>query len=302
MIHIKSVLLLFDYFKEAFRLNRTNRALYGPQILLILARMVLLAGIGIWAFMWLGGDRFHSLLVYGGTPRQILRILIEPAGVALGGLGLWLLVVRLIEAGLFNMYKTAVQSGAVQEGAFGAGVAKFFLPFVLGDLALGVIFVVLIPVWLLVGIVTLSIGFTLFWIAVGVFLMFWKVSLVWNERGVIDALKDSFRFAWQHLFGVTALYLIRRAFASPLAGGGNGGSSNIQNMANYSNGNVPSFNPYHLQRFLRIGVSIAVPVIILLVTVYTLIRMLFDVFFGLAVFVTYKNGFTAEPEVSPDVV
>jgi hypothetical protein len=222
----------------------------------------------------------------------------------------WLLLSRVVEAGLFNMYKSAVQTGSIQPGTFGAGVAKFFLPFVLGDLLIALALLLSSPIWGFLGLATLTLGFTIGAMAVGVFLMFWKVSLVWNEQGVIEALKDSLRFAWSNILAVTTLFLIRQSFTSPVGGGG-GGTSNVSNINNLNNfnGGVPTptpglgVNPNDIIRFLRIGVSILVPVLVIIVSVAALIKMIFDVFFGLTLFVTYRHGFKPEQEeVESDVV
>jgi len=299
--------MLFDYFKEAYRVNRSNRELYGPQLALILVKMVLVTGFGIWVYAVTNGNEFRNIVIYTGDPWAILRLLLGTAGLGLLALIIWLVIVRLVEAGLYNMYKSAVQTGAVQPGAFWAGGAKFFLPFLLGDLVIGIILLVLAPVWLFLGIITLSIGFGVGTIAVGVLLMFWKVSLVWNSKGVIEAVRDSFRFAWSNLAPVTALYIIRRAFTSPFVGGGGGGggSSGIRNLSqggNQPDMNWPGANLENVLNFLRIGVAVVTAVAVIAVTVTALIQMLFSVFFGLASFVTYKHGFRPDEEVNPDVV
>lgn len=270
--------------------------------------MALVAGFGIWVYTWLGGARFHNLLQLGGDIGEILSLLLGAAGLSLAGLLLWLVISRVIEAGLFNMYKSAIQSGSVQPGSFGAGVMKFSLPFLLGDILIALAVLLTSPIWGLLGVVTLTIGFTVGAIGLGVFLMFWKVSLVWNQGGIIEALKDSVRFSWRNLVAVTLLFLVRKSFLSPNGGGGTGNVSNIFNLNNFGSPPAPGpapgivLNPDDIIRYLRIGVSIATPVLIIIVALGALIKMIFDVFFGLAVFVTYKHGFKPEEEVGPDVV
>lgn len=285
--------MLFDYFKETFRTNRANKELYGPQIALILVRMAAVAGMGIWLYIWLAGSEVQNFLVMGINSWQAFQILLRAAGFGALGLVLWLLVVRLVEAGLYSMYKAAVLSGSVPPGTFRTGVARFFLPFVLGDLAIALIFLIISPIWLVVGFATLFIGFALFAIVAGVFLMFWKVSLVWNSRGIIEAVKDSFRFARRNLAGVTGLYIMRRAFSAPMGGGNPTISYNFS-----SGGGVPgepiTLDPSDVLHWLRIGVSVLTPILVIVVAVYSLIKMIFDVFFGLALFVSYKHDFQPE--------
>lgn len=298
---------LFDYFKEAFAINRANKDLYGPQIALVLVRMVLLAGYGAWVYTAVNSPGFRKLLVFGSNPWALLLALLRAAGVGLLALALWLLVVRLVEAGLHNMYKSAVQTGSVQPGSFWAGVGKFFLPFVLGDLVIALAVLVLSPLWIFLGLVTFTIGFAVGALALGIFFMFWKVSLVWNERGIIEAVKDSFRFAWRHVAAVTVLYLIRGAFANPGAGGGGGGGggnpSGVINLLNNGDGQVPFWpNPDIILKYLRLGIAIAIPIVVIIVAVSSLIQMIFTVFFALTLFVTYKHGFRPDEEVNPDVV
>ncbi len=299
---------LFDYFKEAFAINRANKDLYGPQIALVLVRMALLGGYGVWAYGLVNSPQFRNMLVYGSDPRALLGMLLRAGGAGLLALVLWLLLVRLVEAGLHNMYRSAVQTGSVQPGSFWTGVGKFFLPFVLGDLIIALAVLLLSPLWVLLGLITFSIGFAVGSLALGVFLMFWKVSLVWNQRGVVAAVKDSFRFAWRNVVAVTALHLIRRAFLNPYAGGGGGGGgggnpAGAINLLNRGDVRVPFWsNPDVILKYLRMGIAIATPILVIIVAVSSLIQMIFTVFFALTLFVTYKHGFRPDEEVNPDVV
>lgn len=292
--------MLFDYFKEAFRINRSNKELYGPQIGLILIRMAAIAGIGVWLYIWLGDSRVRNFMLLGVEPWDVILLILKTIGFGFLGLILWLLIVRMVEAGLFNMYKVAVQTGSVPSGTFGAGIGKFFLPFVLGDLLIALCFLVVSPVLLILGLATLFIGFILISTFAGILLMFWKVSLVWNRRGIVEAIRDSFRFAWRNFAGVTALFLIRRAFTAPMVGGNPTVTYNFSSQPNLDQ--LPfSINPINLLDALRFGVAIVTAILVIVIAVSMLIKVVFDVFFGLSLFVAYKHGFQPEGRVS-DVV
>jgi len=281
--------------------NRSNKELYWPQIALVLVKMVFVAGAGIWVHTWLGGDRFLNFLQMGSL-QDFFSMVLGAAGISMLGLILWLLMARMVEAGLYYMYKTAVLTGTIQSGTFGTGVAKYFLSFLLGDLLISAALLVLFIPWVIIGIITVSIGFTVGIIGVGVLLMFWKVSLVWKEEGVIAAIKDSILFAWNNLLALVVLFLIRGSFSSPMNFSASGG--NFSNVINYRfDGSDTFFNidPVELSNYLRLGVAIATPLLVIIIAGAALVRMIFDVFFGLTLFITYKHGFSKE-EVAPDVV
>lgn len=290
--------LIFDYFKEAFHLNKQNKALYKPQIALIAVKVLLVIFAGISVYNWIGTESIYSMLYVDDW--DILRFVL--------GIGLKLLLILLayglfsvvLEAGLLNMYKKAVTQGYIEAGDFKEGLSKYFPRLLAGELLIGVCYLLSLPFYIIFGLVTLTVGLTLIPIIVGVFLTMWKISLVMNDSGIFTALKDSFRFAKNNFFPLTVLQIIHWAFVQGASGGyGRGSNLNFPNRRNVEEGvseglqAIPGIENAleALARIFRVIVTILIPVISIAVIAASIIAMIFEVFFSLALFVAYKNGF-----------
>lgn len=300
-----SFLPVFDFFKEAFNVNRANKSLYRPQLALIVIKLLTITVTGIGLYTWMGGPVFRGWVHFGVGREELLPALLSASGIILGLAVLFFLVAALFEAGLFNMYKSAVTLGGVRAGDFGQGVKKYFLRFLLGEILIGAVLLLLLPLRALIGIATLSVGFALVSLVVGVLLMMWKVSLVCNEIGVLAAIGDSFRFARDNFWMLLFFHLIHNAFVSS----GHGGpdfSYSFQLQGGDLGGIADHFSfdtGLETIRLFQYALAVLVPLIVIMTAVILLVKMIFDVFFSLAMFVTYirKSGIR-EGQVSPDVV
>lgn len=285
-----TVFSVFDYFKEAFSLNRMNKVLYRPQLALIFVKVVAIAVTGTGFYNWLGTPQFQSWLQLEVSFDEVWPVLLNASGIIVGLAILFFILKSFLEAGLFNMYKSTVTTGKVQYGDFLEGAGKYFFKFLLGDILIGFALLLLLPLIIIAGLITLTIGFALIAILLGVFLMMWKISLVHNDFGIINAVKDSFLFAKKNFWGLTFLYLIHKAFVST-------GSIHLNppTSINYQVGPDPVYTPdINLiapdpVKIAQILVAILVPVIAIITLTVSLIRMIFDVFFSLTMFVIYKS-------------
>lgn len=293
---MEKVYLIFDYFKEAFHINKENKNLYRPQIMFIGIRLLMIIGMGIWVYSWINKININSfteenalyfILTYGITLVLIL--------IAYG------IVSVIVEAGLYNMYKRAILGGERGKSYFSEGVSKYFFKFLIGRIIIFLAWIVILPVYLITGMITLSIGFSLIPLVIDIFLTMWKISLVMNDSKLFQAYKDSLKFAKLNFFPLTVLQLIHFAFVKGVAGGNGGG--NIGNTFNYRNNanNFPiPFSDINIDKeqvlsiflkVIKIVVAVLIPVISIAVLAAALVKMLFEVFFSLVLFIAYNKKF-----------
>lgn len=295
------IYLIFDYFKEAFHINKENKNIYRPQFMFIGIRLLMLIGMGIWVYSWIGKININSF-----TEKDVLYFVLSY------GITLVLLLIAygiisvIIESGLYNMYKKTILNGKCGKNDFFEGVSKYFFKFFLGKIIIFLSWLVISPIYLITGVITLSLGFTLIPILVDIFLTMWKISLVMNDSKIFDAFKDSFKFAKLNFFPLTVLQLIHWAFAKGISGGSSVGSAggNIGNTLNYRTSGSHFSTPFSninidrdqfiniFLKVIKIVIAVLIPVITIAVLAAALVKMLFEVFFSLVLFIAYNKKFT----------
>jgi hypothetical protein len=309
---MNKLLLIFDYFKEAFHINKQNKALYKPQIALIAVDVLIILLVGIGVYSWIGIENIRTLTEMGSS--EILGFVLNQGFKVIAIILAYALISVILEAGLLNMYKKAVTQGYTEPGDFREGLSKYFVKLLLGKLLIFLCYIPALPFYLLIGIITLTVGLAVIPIIVGVFLTMWKVSLVMNDVGIIEALKDSFQFAKRNFMPLTVLQIIHWAFARGVSGGGGGGGGgnfNLPNTNGYNQGPGQGFNNEFFNipgaeqgievfiRIIKIMVAVLIPIITIASIFASLIAMVFNVFFTLTLFVAYKNGFIVEEKQLP---
>lgn len=292
--------LIFDYFKEAFHINKKNKSLYMPQIALIVVNVFITLFVGIGVYNWVNVGEITSLTSMG--PDQIIRFMFNQGFKLVAIMLAYALISVVVESGLLNMYKKAVTQGYIEAGTFKEGLSKYFFKLLLGHILIILCYIPILPFYLILGIVTLTVGLTIIPMVIAVFLTMWKISLVMNDTGIFDAIKDSFRFAKRNFVPLAVLQVIHWAFANGASGGGSGGGGNISNISNFNNdlnqglGNeaIPMPDMTEAIRVIKIIIAIFIPIISIVIITVSIIAMIFEVFFSLTLFVAYKNGFKIE--------
>lgn len=294
------IYLIFDYFKEAFHINKENKNIYGPQFMFIGIRLLMIIGMGIWVYSWIDKININSFTekdtLYFVIPYLITLVLLL---IAYG------IISVIIEAGLYNMYKKAIIIGKCEKSDFSEGVSKYFFKFFLGKIIIFLAWLVISPIYLITGTITLSLGFTLIPMLVDIFLTMWKISLVMNDSKLFDAFKDSFKFAKLSFFPLAVLQLIHWAFVKGISGGSGVGSigGNIGNTLNYrtnANNLMIPFSNINIDRdqainiflkVIKIVIAVLIPVITIAALAAAIVKMLFEVFFSLVLFIAYNKKF-----------
>lgn len=299
--------LIFDYFKEAFHINKKNKSLYKPQFMLIAVKVLLLLFAGIGVYNWIGAGNIASLTAMG--PEQILGFAFSLGFKLVAILLAYAIVSVIIESGLLNMYKKAVTQGYIEAGDFKEGLSKYFFKLLLGDVLIILCYILSLPFYLILGIISLTVGLTVIPILAGVFLSMWKVSLVMNDFGIVEAIKDSFRFAKRNFIPLTVLQIIHWAFSNGVNSGGSGGGSNFNFPSSNNSGSDYSQNfgydwtsvpgMEEVIRIIKIIIAVLLPIISIAVIASSVIAMIFEVFFSLTLFVAYKNDFKLEEKQLP---
>lgn len=206
------VLMIFDYLKDTFEINRRNRTLYKPQIVLAVLKSAAVLLLGIFVYFFYNGMlNNHSSF---DSP-NIMVIVVIMVLIALLLAIFWLVSV-LFQAGLYFMYYRAVAQGSTQTKDFWQGVRRFFLKFLAIDLLTFAAWIPFLFLYLIVGFLTLGVGFAIIPILLTVFLGLWKISIVSDNCGVFDALKNGFRFGAKFFIPYTLFVIISLAFTNPV--------------------------------------------------------------------------------------
>lgn len=381
---MEKVLLVFDRLKQAFNVNVQNKKIYKMQIILAVLNTIatlILLGILYSFFSRLDRSGYNfSIFTISDLFSGIAAVII--IGIVIG------LILMFFEAGLFQMYYNAVYLGETNNKDFFLGAKRYFWKFFGVNILTILMWTIFIPFYLILGLLSLGAGFTLVPIAVNIFLIMWKVSIVTDECGIICAFKNSIKFAGRNFLPLMVFVLLMMAFTAPIkpSSGGSGGSDFLRVVQNFQklkneNGKKPadiennllnpskslinpeqlstdssidynrdisdlmnqdnlgnalgepninlenpyikipndaqakSFSPFGGNFFANISENIAkisgiIKIIILavisIITIGTLvssvIKMFFVVFFMLAMFVIYKEGFIKTANESVEVV
>ncbi|NLY44137.1 MAG: hypothetical protein GX066_09285 [Clostridiaceae bacterium] len=297
---MKSIAGIFDYFKEAFHINRENKGLYSPQLVLIAMKFLMVLGIGIGLYTFIGREDFSQFIMGKIRFVHILPTLLS-AGAVLVVIGfVYVILSHIVEAGLYNLYKKCINDGYFVQKDFWEGVRKYFFNFLFGDVLIFSAGIMFFPFYLFLGIITLGIGFAFIPIMVSLFLSMWKVSLVMNDSNLFDALRDSMHFAKAHFIPLSFLQLIHWSFVRVVgvSGGNTGSIFSWRKNADV----VPSplspdmhFTQKRVEAILKIvrmAVAVAVPVLTVSYAIGMIVKMIFQVFFSLVLFIAYRDGFS----------
>lgn len=307
-------LRLFDYFKQAYRLNCAHKELYKPQIILIVLRgfllyLVALSFIGIYDNM--------ALLPELATSKFFTIFWNEFKGIPMIITSLMILVLifgsTYVEGGLYHLYYSSLKNNG-DEDTFFIGANRNFLRFLAGNILIGLFWLIAFIPYLLVGLLTLTIGLSLIPIIVNVFLMVWKVAIVSENISIWAALNKSIRFGKANFIPAAILLILKNSITS-LSGGGsfnpsfNGGTGSLDSLTtqntiespltyipNYS-GPIDSIQEFNFLPILKLIFTITASLITLIIIITGLIQMIFNIFFGLVFTLIYVDQWTITEEV-----
>ena len=312
----QKILKLFDYFKRAFSLNYQHRQLYRPQILFLILRGVLIFTAGM---SLIQVTRQVTPLLQSATAMKLLSIFWK--SFSSGPLVLIIVAILVswlgsiyVEAGLYSMY-AQINSGS-DDVTFTPGANRHFLPFVGGNLVIALFWILAALPYVIVGALTLTLGFTLIPIAVSALLMVWKAIIVTENVGTFEAITRSISFGRANFIPASVFIIIKNAVSRFSSGGGSGNYSNSGNFnfpgSEDGAGDLPiSEMPFSdmpgselppaigegANDFVEFLQGDILPAIFAVVTgiigissvLVGMIHMLFDIFFGLTAVIIYMD-------------
>ncbi len=317
---------LFDYFKKAFHINKQNKGLYMPQMVFIVLKAIMFVGVGVFLFNFVTNidemaymDKALIQTFVGFAWWMVALVLVGVFGS------------MIVEAGLFNMYKMTLIGENVNSTVFYEGVRKYIVKILLANLLTFAFWILFLIPYVIIGVLTLLSGFIVIPLLITVFTTMWKVSIVIEELGVIQGLKQSIRFAKANFKPLTVLVIIQQAFiASGYKGSGGSGSSgntgtgnlgNLENMPDVMHGSSSTvynteieFHQMYQEAlpFIKTGMYILIPVINIAIVVSSLVKMVFEIFFQLTIFIMYvenrdnievdENKNKIESNIEPDAI
>lgn len=302
---MEKLLTIFDYMKISFKLNKNNRALYKPQIVLILLKGLFYVVIGVMLY-----DFIFSIDDFQSPIDIIFKFLFQIGGLSIASLFFYYIGVIIVESGLYNMYKSCIMKEKVYEGIFTDGVRKYFMKFLIIDILTMIAWIILFIPFIIISMITLLAGFVLIPLLASIFTSMWKVSIVMDECKIYQGLKNSFNFAKTYFVQVSCIVILSQAFSGLTSGGGLGnfnfptGNSSSDLKPSTDDFNLPLSQWYtEAIEYLKIGFYILIPVVSIAVIISSFVKMVFKIFFELTLFVIYNaNNNKQSPELTKEVL
>lgn len=302
---------VFDYLKKAFYVNREHRQLYIPQITLVILKTFLIV---------IGGSLIYQAVMAAAKPgfsyQMLWHSFLTTTALWIVSFLIYTLFVIIVEAGLYEMFKACITNDSIPKGTFIQGVRKHTFQFFLIDWLIIFAWGLFIIPYILIGIMTLATGFVLVPFIVHVFTAMWKVSLVMDNQGILASFKKNLQFSKTYFGPLAFLVLLKEAFSSFPKG--SGFNSNISNFNNSGpSGNAPVNMPSSAEAaqgtlyeaflnsipYLKIGFWVLIPVVSIAVFIASLIKMIFQIFFMLALFIMYhEHGSIAKLDTAKEVL
>ncbi len=311
----EKILKLFDYFKIAFELNMTHKELYKPQIIFLVLRGVLifLAGISMVeianAMMpFIGSVTFTKFFALTWSEFRGTPLLLFITTFLVSGFGS-----TYVEAGLYDLY-AKINNNQTEDLSFSSSANRYFLTFLFGNILIVLFWIIASLPFLIVGLLTMTLGLVWVPIIVSALLMVWKAAVVTEETGIFDAFGKSIAFCRRNFWPTTVFIIIKSAvstMSSSSGGGSTGNSGNIPNSFNnfnsFDDGSMNSL-PFDGPNFSNTNAFDFIPAImtgfIALISIVSvlagMVQMLFEIFFGITAVVIYQDDWSLpETETAP---
>ena len=280
---------LVEYGKTTYYLLKAQKIILVPYLALIALKLAIFL-----ALFGLGVHIAKDFVAGGMNPDFIFEYSFLP-GAILGGLaiGLISLIVKsYVDAGTSSLIFLALKGKKVTLSDFWAGGNYFFGRIFGGTLMLSLFGIILSPflliVYVIVGILTLGLGFIALPLLIAVFLGMWPVSLVCNDTDIMTAIKNSYRFGKDHFWPFLFVNFIQGIISGFTSFGGESkeGKGINFNLKSQDLDRIPSY-------FLKEGISwligLGSAVFGLMFIISSLFKLIFDIFFKGLYFVMYLD-------------
>lgn len=304
----EKILKLFDYFKLAFALNSQHKGLYKPQIIFLILRgtLIFLAGsslIEITSMLmpFIGNVTVTKFLAltwgeFRGTP-----LLLFVTTFLVAGFGS-----TYVEAGLYAFY-AKINRDDLDDLQFAHEANKYFFTFLVGNIVIALFWLVAAIPYIIIGLVTLTLGLIWLPILVSAFLMVWKAAVVSDQVGVFEAIGKSMAFCRRNFWPTIVFIIIKGAVSNMTTGGSSGNTGSYQNSFNsfneFDGGSIdnmpftgpdtlPFFNGANTYDILSRVMVIIVALIAIISVLVGMVHMLFEIFFGISAVIIYQDDWS----------
>ncbi len=196
-------IILLDYMKKTFALMAENKAVLFPIIWYTISKTIL-GIIFIVSLIPLKTRLSEVMKIMENKPNGSIGIEnLQPiisylSGIPLVSFILFMLVATFgytwLEANIFTYIAKKLPFTVPKE----KGIYRTFGAFILANIIIYFAWIILLIPYILVGLATLTIGFTLLPFLVDMLLMYYKGIYVVTENNIFYSLKESIRFVWQN--------------------------------------------------------------------------------------------------------
>ncbi len=280
---------LWMYCKETFGIVKKRLVLFVPRLLM--------TGLFMALVFIMVGSAFLGILQGRGVLGMPLAVLM---------LGLVALVGNLIvESGQIGLFSKAALGYSIGMRDFGEGIGKYTGRVFAG----GILFILL---FLLIGLSTLilfvipvlnivaAIGIVVAMLLVSVFLSAWKAALAFKDLDVVEAFRDSYRFAREFFWPMALVVFVRGLFdGSNNNKGGESGRGGLNIGGINLNINLPGISIPGMDTgsILGIGSAVALLAVIPLAAAAALISTVMTVYIDQLIFVIYARRENISQEI-----
>ncbi|HZX45867.1 MAG TPA: hypothetical protein VFF83_01175 [Clostridia bacterium] len=272
---------LWMYCKETFGIVKQRLVLFVPRLIM--------TGLFMALVFIMVGSAFLGILQGRGVLGMPLAVVM---------LGLVTLVGNLVvESGQIGLFSRAALGYSIGMKDFGEGIGKytgrvfaggilFILLFLI--IALSTLILFVIPVLDIVA----AIGMVVVMLLVSVFLSAWKAALAFKDLDVMEAFRDSYRFAREFFWPMALVVFVRGLFDGSnnnKGGEGDGGSLSVGGIN--LNINLPGINIPGVDAgtMLEIGSVAALLAVIPIAAAAAIISTVLTVYIDQMVFVIYAR-------------
>ena len=277
------------YCKETFGIVKKRLVLFVPRLLM--------TGLFMALVFIMVGSAFLGILQGRGVLGMPLAVLM---------LGLVALVGNLIvESGQIGLFSKAALDYSIGMRDFSEGIGKyigrvfaggflFFLLFIL--IGLSTLILLLFPVLNIVAVI----GMVIAMIVVSVFLSAWKAALAFKDLDVVEAFRDSYRFAREFFWPMALVVFVRGLFdGSNNNKGGESGRGGLNIGGINLNINLPGISIPGMDTgsILGIGSAVALLAVIPLAAAAALISTVMTVYIDQLIFVIYARRENISQEI-----
>ncbi len=224
---------LLDYFKITFKMFWSRKKIYLPIIVYHAIMFVFLA-----AFLLSMIKPFIEVINMANNAGDFLTVIKPFIGLPLlTAFPLFLLALlgpTLLDAILYTIYRSYLGDSITSPKK---NIVRVFLEFLLANIIILLFWILAFIPYMIVGTLTLLIGFSLIPFLVNVLLLFYKSVYITTDKNILQSMKESINFAYENIVIALLLQISMMLFSLNYLSGSagarmNGNLNSLPDMAN----------------------------------------------------------------------